>query len=160
MIREIGQERTVLLSTHILSEAQQVCDRVLIINKGRIVAEDSPERLQARISGAQRVTIRVAHDGDGLESLVGSVPGVLRVVSLDENGIEFETTPGQDTRPAVARAIVEAGYDLLEMRPLGISLEEIFLQLTRDEPKPPEMAEESTILDDNELEEDEPGEEG
>ncbi len=137
LIREIGKERTVLLSTHILSEAQQVCDRVLIINKGKIVAEDSPEQLQARLTGAQRVALRVAGDADGLKTFVESIPGVNRIYQGDEHdSLEFETAPGQDARPEVARALVSQGYDLLEMRPVGMSLEEIFLKLTRDEPAP------------------------
>jgi ABC-2 type transport system ATP-binding protein len=137
LIREIGKERTVLLSTHILSEAQQVCDRVLIINKGKIVAEDSPEQLQARLTGAQRVALRVAGDADGLKELLESIPGVNRVYQGDRHdSLEFETAPGQDARPEVARIIVSQGYDLLEMRPVGMSLEEIFLKLTRDEPAP------------------------
>lgn len=137
LIREIGKERTVLLSTHILSEAQQVCDRVLIINKGKIVAEDSPEQLQARLTGAQRVALRVAGDADGLKTFVESIPGVNRVYQgAEHDSLEFETAPGQDARPEVARALVSQGYDLLEMRPVGMSLEEIFLKLTRDEPFP------------------------
>src|SRR4030043_2438338 len=67
LIREIGKHRTVLLSTHILSEAQQICDRVLIINKGAIVVEDTPERLQAGITGVQRISVKVQGDGEGLE---------------------------------------------------------------------------------------------
>jgi ABC-2 type transport system ATP-binding protein len=78
LIRELGRQHTVLLSTHILSEAQQVCNRVLIINKGRIVAEDTPERLQARVTGAQRHSLKVGGDADGLAQLVGEVPGVSR----------------------------------------------------------------------------------
>jgi ABC-2 type transport system ATP-binding protein len=66
LIRELGRDRTVLLSTHILSEAQQVCNRVLIINKGHIVVEDTPENLQARLAGAQRISLRVQGDADGL----------------------------------------------------------------------------------------------
>jgi len=141
LIRRIGKERTVLLSTHILSEAQQICDRVLIINKGRIVVEDTPEQLQARLTGAQRVALKVSGDADGLEQVVSGIPGVLRVHSDTDGGFEFESSPGQDARPEVARALVNAGYDLLEMRPVGLSLEEIFLELTREEPSPPEMAE-------------------
>jgi ABC-2 type transport system ATP-binding protein len=137
LIREIGEERTVLLSTHILSEAQQLCNRVLIINKGKIVVEDTPERLQARLTGAQRVSVKVAGDSDGLEKVLSAVKGVQRVSSNSSGGIEFESIPGQDVRPDVARAIIGAGYDLLEFHPLGMSLEEIFLQLTRDEPTPP-----------------------
>ncbi|MEA3351720.1 MAG: ABC transporter ATP-binding protein [Chloroflexota bacterium] len=139
LVREIGRERTVLLSTHILSEAQQVCDRVLIINKGHIVAEDSPDQLQSRLAGAQRVALRVGGDTDGLKAVVEKVPGVNQVVEGDahEGGLfEFENAPGQDARPEVARALVSQGYDLLEMKSVGMSLEEIFLKLTRDEPAP------------------------
>ena len=70
LIRELGKDRTVLLSTHILSEAQQVCNRVLIINKGHIVVEDTPENLQARLAGAQRISLSVQGDTDGLERLL------------------------------------------------------------------------------------------
>ncbi|HLE53135.1 MAG TPA: ABC transporter ATP-binding protein [Anaerolineales bacterium] len=142
LIQNLGQERTVLLSTHILSEAQQVCDRVLIINKGRIVAEDSPEQLQSRLTGTQRVALKVSGDGDGLEGVVSQVRGVTRVSAGSDGGLEFETSPGLDVRPDVARAVVSAGYDLVELHPIGMSLEEIFLQLTREEPAPPEVAEE------------------
>jgi ABC-2 type transport system ATP-binding protein len=68
------------------------------------------------------------------------------VASSSDNAVEFESAPGQDVRPEVARVVVNQGYDLLEMRPIGMSLEEIFLQLTRDEPEPPEMAAESDEL--------------
>ena len=141
LIRNLGEDRTVLLSTHILSEAQQVCNRVLIINKGRIVVEDTPERLMSRITGSQRVALQVKGDEDGLEALVCNVPGVIRAIPGANGGLEFETASGQDVRPQVARAVVNAGFDLLELRPLGVSLEEIFMQLTRDEPEPPSMLE-------------------
>lgn len=140
LIREVGKLHTVLLSTHILSEAQQVCNRVLIINKGRIVAEDTPQHLQARLTGAQRVSVQVSGDSDGLESIIGAVAGVTGVKAYPDGRLEFETNPGHDPRPEVARALIEAGCGLLEMRPVGMSLEEIFLQLTREEPEPPEPA--------------------
>ena len=133
MIREIGKERTVLLSTHILSEAQQTCDRVLIINKGRIVVEDTPENLQARLVGAERVVLRVRGDGDGLAEKVAKIKGVQNAKAQPDGALEFQFLPGQDARPAVARAVIESGYDLLEMRPVGLSLEEIFLELTKEE---------------------------
>jgi ABC-2 type transport system ATP-binding protein len=141
LIRGLAGERTVLLSTHILSEAQQLCNRVLIINKGRIVAEDSPAQLQARLSGAQRVSVTVGGDGDGLVNLVASISGVAGVLSSKGNSLEIETVPGLDVRASVARAIVEAGYDLLELRNIGMSLEDIFIELTRESPAAPEMAE-------------------
>jgi ABC-2 type transport system ATP-binding protein len=137
LIREIGKQRTVLLSTHILSEAQQICDRVLIINKGEIVVEDTPERLQAGLSGVQRVSVRVQGDGDGLEKLINGISGVAKVTLKEEGAVEVETPPGKDLRPMIARNIIKAGFDLLELKNIDISLEDIFLQLTREEPEPP-----------------------
>ena len=132
VIREIGKDRTVLLSTHILPEAQQICDRVLIINKGSIVAEDTPENLQSRLVGSQRVVLRVRGDSDGLSTRIAKIKGVRDVEAKSDGTIEFEFAAGQDIRPQVAKAVIQGGYDLLEMRPIGLSLEEIFLELTRD----------------------------
>ena len=130
VIREIGKDRTVLFSTHILSEAQQLSDRVLIINKGKIVAEDTPGNLQSRVLGAERVLLRVRGDADGLNATVKKVKGTHKVESKQEDAVEFEFSAGQDVRPQVAKAVVQAGYELVEMRPVGMSLEEIFLELT------------------------------
>lgn len=132
VIKEIGKDRTVLLSTHILTEAQNLCDRVLIINKGKIVAEDTPENLQSRLVGSQRVVLRVRGDSDGLETTIKKVKGTTRIESKDEETVEFEFSSGQDVRPQVAKAVIQAGYELIEMRPVGMSLEEIFLELTQD----------------------------
>ena len=133
VIREIGKERTVLLSTHVLSEAQQLCDRVLIINKGHIVAEDTPANLQASLIGSERGMLRVRGEADDLIERLNKVKGVNAVQLKDEGVLEFQFAPGQDVRAEVARETVKAGYDLLEMRPIGMSLEDIFLQLTREE---------------------------
>src|SRR5512135_1167576 len=130
VIREIGKDRTVLLSTHILPEAQQICDRVLIINKGKIVAEDTPENLQSRLVGSQRVVLRVRGESDGLATRVNKIKGTQRVEAKQDGSVEFEFSAGQDIRPQVAKDIIEAGFELLEMRPIGLSLEEIFLELT------------------------------
>lgn len=138
LIREVGKNRTVMLSTHILSEAQQVCNRVLIINEGRIVAEDTPERLQARLIGAERVRLTLKGDSDGVTEVLSKVPGVQQVFSLEDGSFEIETAPGREVRPDVARALVSAGFDLLELSLVGLSLEEIFLQLTREEPTVPQ----------------------
>jgi len=137
LIRQIGKDRTVLLSTHILPEVQQVCDRVLIINKGQIVTEDTPEQLQHRLTGSQRVAVRVRGEVDELLKLVANIPGVMNPTSQAHDRFEFETVPGQDSRPSVARTIIEAEYDLLEFHPINLSLEDIFLQLTRDETEAP-----------------------
>jgi len=135
IVRDVGKERTVLLSTHILSEAQQLCDRVLIINKGRIVAEDTPENLQARLVGAEHVVIRIKGEADDLLPIISKIDGVENAKLQPDGMIEFQFAPGTDIRPAVAKATITAGYDLLEFRPVGMSLEEIFLQLTQDNAK-------------------------
>jgi ABC-2 type transport system ATP-binding protein len=132
VIKEIGKDRTVLLSTHILTEAQNLCDRVLIINKGKIVAEDTPENLQSRLVGSQRVILRVRGDADGLDATVKKVKGTRGIETKDADTVEFEFSSGQDIRPQVAKAVIQAGYELIEMRPVGMSLEEIFLELTQD----------------------------
>ena len=136
MIREVGKERTVLLSTHILTEAQQICDRVLIINQGHIIAEDTPENLQARLVGAETALLRVRGDSDELAGKIRKIQGIQNVNAHLDGSLEFQFAPGQDVRPEVARIAIKAGYDLLELRQVGMSLEEIFLELTRDNASP------------------------
>lgn len=133
VIREVGKERTVLLSTHILSEAQQLCDRVLIINKGRIVTEDSPENLQARLMGAERAILKVKGESEELLPVLSKIPGVQDVISRSDGRLEFQFAPGMDVRPVVAKKVVESNYELLELTPVNLSLEEIFLELTSED---------------------------
>jgi ABC-2 type transport system ATP-binding protein len=134
LIQELGKERTVLLSTHILSEAQQVCDRVLIINNGMIVAEDSPGNLQAQMAGAERLVVRVLASLEEVNASLQDLSGVTHVSQSEEaNLFEVSTSPGRDLRPEIARRLVGAGFDLLELGTTGVSLEEIFLQLTREQ---------------------------
>jgi ABC-2 type transport system ATP-binding protein len=135
LIREIGKDRTVLLSTHLLNEAQNICDRVLIINKGKIVTEDTSENLQARLIGAERVILRVRGESDELAKTIKQVKGVQGVVTKEDGSVEFEFSAGKDVRPDVAKHVIKSGYDLLELRPLGMSLEEIFLELTGSDSK-------------------------
>jgi ABC-2 type transport system ATP-binding protein len=134
LIQQVGRERTVMLSTHILSEAQQVCDRVLIINRGLIVAEDTPENLQSQLAGGDRLLVHVAGESDELIKLLSDVPGVTQASpGIMEGQVEVSLAPGAEIRPEIARRVVAAGLDLLEMHSVGISLEDIFLQLTREE---------------------------
>ncbi len=133
LIRQVGRDRTVLLSTHILSEVEQLCSRVLIINKGRIIAEDAPQQLSARLQSAQRFLVRVGNAPiEQVVTLLRTLPGV-NDVRADARGLEVYTSPEREVRPAVASAIVGNGWDLLELRSLDMSLEDIFLQLTTDE---------------------------
>jgi ABC-2 type transport system ATP-binding protein len=137
LIQEIGRSRTVLLSTHILSEAQQVCDRVLIINHGSIVVEDSPGNLQAQMAGAERLVVVAAAETSELVQLLSSIPGIAGVgPGMQEGEVQVSCAPGNDARPVIARKVIEAGLDLLELRTVSVSLEDIFLQLTREEAPP------------------------
>ncbi len=132
LIREVGADRTVMLSTHILSEAQQICDRVLIINQGRIVAEDTPNNLQAQLAGATRIRIRTSSDLESLVKLLGNLSDIDEIKPI-EGGVEVSGPPGKDLRPMIARMVVESGLDLLELSASSVSLERIFLQLTQEQ---------------------------
>ncbi len=133
LLREIGKEQTVMLSTHILAHAQELCDRIIIINRGQIVAEDTPERLSSQIAGGGRIHLQVAGDGDGLTDALRQLPGLVSVRSIIDGELEIETSPGADARPLIARAVINGGWPLLELRREKLSLEEIFLELTRQE---------------------------
>jgi ABC-2 type transport system ATP-binding protein len=139
LIREIGKEHTVMLSTHILTEVQQVCNRVIIINRGQIVAEDTPSGLQARLTGAERVTIKIRGEVDDLLPILSKLSGVLTTEKTNESEVEISMAAGQDIRPEIARQVIKNGYDLLQMQSSNLSLEEIFMQLTQDEPVRPSL---------------------
>jgi ABC-2 type transport system ATP-binding protein len=137
LIRKIHSEKTILLSTHILSEAQQLCDRVLIINKGEIVAEDTTDSLQAKLTGAQRVRVRIRGEIDDLKPVLAKINGVTNIIQKSDSSVEIECRPGADLRPEIAKAAIQSGFDLLELQQDQLSLEDIFLRLTRDQvPKP------------------------
>jgi ABC-2 type transport system ATP-binding protein len=108
---------------------------VLIINKGKIVVEDTTENLQARLIGAERVVIRVRGESDDLAQTVKKVKGVQAAEAKEDGSVEFEYASGKDARPEVAKQVINAGYDLIELRPIGMSLEEIFLELTTADAK-------------------------
>jgi ABC-2 type transport system ATP-binding protein len=135
LIREVGQERTVLLSTHILSEVSQLCSRILVINKGQIVAEDDPGTLAARLSGSARFGFSVKVGNAAPETVAEAVRPLTGVVEVhtSHDGIEVYTLRDNDARPKVAATIVGQGWDLLELQPIGMSMEDIFMQLTTDD---------------------------
>ncbi|HEY69301.1 MAG TPA: ABC transporter ATP-binding protein [Anaerolineae bacterium] len=134
LIQELGRKRTVVLSTHILPEAQQVCDRVLILNKGRIVAKGTPADLQKQLEGVDRFVVQAGCKSSKLLKLFKDIPGVSEVQKgLQEGMIEVSSEGGQDLRPLFARRVVEAGIDLLEIRSTGLDLEKIFVKLTKDD---------------------------
>jgi ABC-2 type transport system ATP-binding protein len=136
LIRGLAGNHTIVLSTHILPEVAQTCQRVVIINRGRVVAVDSPENLTHQLKGAATLYVQVDADGD-VESALRTIQGVSKVSLVDRHegrhGIEIESEPDRDVRRDVARAVVDRGWGLLELRPMRLSLEEIFLQLTTEE---------------------------
>jgi len=142
LIKDLAGEHTIILSTHILPEVEQTCEQVIIINKGKLVATDSVRNLRARARGAESVLVEVAgRDGSVEPSLVQhkleQVAGVSRVLckqQMDAHAVfEVESKKGSFVRGDLARAIVESGWDLNELRPAAMSLEEVFLQLTGTE---------------------------
>ena len=141
LIKELGGDHTVILSTHILPEVSQTCHRVVIINKGRVVAVDTPDNLTSRLRGSETMYVQIdAADADPRDTLQ-RVPGVRRVGVSDArgnvNGYEVESETGRDIRRELAAAIVSRGWGLLELRPMRMSLEEIFLHLTTEDTTAP-----------------------
>jgi ABC-2 type transport system ATP-binding protein len=137
LIRGLAGDHTIVLSTHILPEVAQTCQRVVIINKGRVVAVDTPEGLTARLQGAETLYVQIDAMGAQPAPVLQAIPGVARVAVADHragiDGFEVESSRGTDIRRDIARAVVTSGWGLLELRPMRMSLEEIFLQVTTDE---------------------------
>jgi len=139
LIRSLAGDHTIILSTHILPEVEQTCEQVIIINKGKLVATDSVANLQARARRAESVLVVVGtrtgeFQADSARQRLEQIAGVSRVVCKDQFAqgavFEIEASRGQLVRGDLARAIVNAGWELNELRPAAMSLEEIFLQLT------------------------------
>jgi len=134
LIRGLGGEHTIILSTHILPEVSMTCGRVVIINEGRVVAEDSPENLTRRLQGAGTLRIEVQGDESAVLETARTVPGVLAAhVRGGHEGVvvvDVEAEAGADVRSDLAAAVVGAGHGLLALQQMGMSLEDIFLHLT------------------------------
>jgi ABC-2 type transport system ATP-binding protein len=137
LIRSLAGDHTIILSTHILPEVSQTCQRVVIINNGRVVAVDTPDNLTARLRGAETMFVQVDAGGADAAAALAAIPGVIRVATSEERGspgaLEVETERGADIRREIARTIVNRGWGLLELRPMRMSLEEVFLQVTTEE---------------------------
>jgi ABC-2 type transport system ATP-binding protein len=137
LIKELAGDHTIVLSTHILPEVSQTCERVVIINKGRVVAVDTPANLTARLRGSESMYVQVDGNGADVTAALELVPGVTRVAVADTrgdvSGFEVDSESGRDVRRELANAIVTRGWGLLELRPMRMSLEEIFLSLTTEE---------------------------
>jgi ABC-2 type transport system ATP-binding protein len=137
LIKGLAGDHTIILSTHILPEVSQTCQRVVIINKGKVVAVDTPDNLTARLRGSETMYLQVDAQGADAAAMLQGVPGVKRVAVADTKqqvvGFEIDSDKGRDVRRQLAAAVVGRGWGLLEMRPMRMSLEEIFLHVTTED---------------------------
>ena len=144
LIQDLGRAQTVVLSSHILPEVSMICERVLIINEGRIVAEDTPSRLAEGLQGSEQLELEVSGPVDQILTVLRNVSGAVEVthrsVGAGDTGTRgrrgfytIQVEQGQDLRDAVSRAVISNGWSLLSMKTLDMSLEDIFLKLTTTE---------------------------
>jgi ABC-2 type transport system ATP-binding protein len=136
LVRELGQDHTVMFSTHILSEAEQICDKVVIINQGEVVAEGAPAALRSELESGGRILVRLdgVDDETGLESARLTLEKMDEIVRVEIQNEALVVTPASakiDPRPEIARTVIENGWDLQELRALAADLEEIFVEVTR-----------------------------
>jgi gliding motility-associated transport system ATP-binding protein len=144
LIKGLAGEHTIILSTHILPEASQTCDRVVIINRGRIAAVDTPENLTTQLKGSERVLLEVKGSEDSLRDAIEQVSGATKVDIEPLDGTErlkaiVESESGTELRSQLAAAVIAKGLELFELRAVSLSLEDIFLQLTTEEGAPPKQ---------------------
>ena len=137
LIKALAGDHTIILSTHILPEVSQTCQRVVIINRGKVVAVDTPDNLTSRLRGSETMYLQVDAGGADAATVLQRVSGVTRVAIADSKqqvvGYEIDSEAGRDVRRELAAAVVGRGWGLLEMRPMRLSLEEIFLHVTTEE---------------------------
>ena len=137
LIKDLAGDHTIILSTHILPEVAQTCESVIIINRGRVVAVDTPANLTERLGGAE--TIRLAIDPLGADPVpaLAAVPGVTGVTAAESGDgcrvLDVRSERGTDVRRELAKTVVASGWGLLELARLRVSLEDVFLQLTTSE---------------------------
>ncbi|MCB9452115.1 MAG: ABC transporter ATP-binding protein [Anaerolineaceae bacterium] len=130
-IRQLGDSHTVLFSTHILSEAEQVCDRVVIIRGGRIVAQGAPATLRQQLQSGAHLYIEVRGANEAKIHEVLSPIKDIQALEVEGNGFILRVKPGKDIRAAVGERVMQAGYALLELRPVAMTLEDIFLDIIK-----------------------------
>src|SRR6201982_979879 len=138
LIKGLAGNHTIVLSTHILPEVSMTCDRVVIINKGKIAAVDTPQNLTSQLKGGQRIRVEVQASEQPLREVLAQIPGASRVqieaAPLTGHVLAtIEAAEGKDIRSAIAARIVEKGWPLFELKGVSLSLEDIFLELTNDD---------------------------
>jgi ABC-2 type transport system ATP-binding protein len=129
LVKELGRDHTVLFSTHILSEAEQVCDNVVIINHGQIIAQGSPEQLRSELESGQPVFVRIDAPSDAALSVIQALPSVASAEATRDGIRAIPASPQHDPRPDIARAVSQQGWNLIELRSNAVTLEDIFLEV-------------------------------
>ncbi len=137
LIKGFSKDRTVILSSHILPEVSQICDRVIIINKGSIVAEDTTANLIGAHRKSSRHNLTIAGPSDEVMKALGELDGVndIQVLSSEDNNLSLliESTADRQMGPVMARTIIDKGWDLIELTPKDVSLEDVFIELVTEE---------------------------
>ena len=132
-VRQLGEKHTVLFSTHILSEAEQVCDRVVIINKGRVVAQGTPATLRQQLQRGAHLSVQVGGGkAKAIREMLAGIVGV-EAVQPQGDGFTIRTQPNVDIRGSISDSVMGAGFTLLELRPVAMTLEDIFLDIVGKE---------------------------
>jgi ABC-2 type transport system ATP-binding protein len=133
LIRQLAGDHTVILSSHILPEVSQLCQRVIIINRGQIVASDSPANLTHQLNREARVHLAVKGPDPEVQAAIAGVPGVKTVRGLGNGTFVLEADLDLEVRPELARCIVQRGWDLLELKTQEFTLEDVFINLVTEE---------------------------
>ena len=136
LIKGFGGEHTVILSTHILPEVSMVCDRVIIIHEGRVVAIDRPDNLSERLRGTERIEVDIRGPAAQVMTTLRNVSGVREVTRTGEGDVAsyyIESNSGAEVGEEIAGLVIKQGWGLLRLQPIQMSLEEIFLRLTDSE---------------------------
>ena len=134
VIKDLGKDRTIILSTHILQEVEAICERVLVINEGKLVADDQPSKLSAMITGHNKLTVRDAGPEDSVKRVLRNVEGITyceSTVKAEEGACDFivESRPNIDVRKTMFSALAKAGYPILQLKSMDLSLEDVFIKL-------------------------------
>ncbi|MDD5065757.1 MAG: ATP-binding cassette domain-containing protein [bacterium] len=137
LIRELGKEKTIILSSHILQEVSALCTRVIIIHEGKLVAIDTKEELMKNLESGQRIKILVDNDFNVIKNKIGEIVGIKMIELMKTenslNEIIVTAQKDKDIRNDLARKVIESGFNLFELSPITMSLEDVFIKLTREE---------------------------
>ena len=140
VIKGLGKDRTIILSTHILQEVEAICERVLVINEGKLVADDHPENLSAILTGDRKLSVRIAGPMDAVRRVLRSVDGVMyaeATVKAEDGAYDYivEAKPNIDIRKPMFTALARAGYPILQLKSMDLTLEEVFIRLVEKKKK-------------------------